>query len=84
MRWPIWYGIFPKKSIKNHLKLVFIHVIMNKVKHLMKYFDNTNIIKIAMFKKSKISNPFKVEIFLLHRNMQLEVVKVIKPFFGVF
>jgi hypothetical protein len=47
----------------------------------MKYFDNTNIIKITMFNKSKISNPFKVEISLLHRNMQLEVIKVIKLFF---
>jgi hypothetical protein len=36
------------------------------------------------FNKSKISNPFEVENFLLHRNMQLEVIKVIKPFFGVF
>lgn len=57
---------------------------MNKVKHLMKYFDNTNIIKITMFNKSKISNPFKVEISLLHTNMQLEVIKVIKLFFGIF
>jgi len=41
----------------------------------MKYFDNT------MFNKSKISNPFKVEISLLHKNMQLEVIKGDQTFF---
>jgi hypothetical protein len=29
---------------------------------------------------SKVSDPFEVEILLLHRNMQLEVIKVINPF----
>jgi hypothetical protein len=30
-----------------------------------------------------MSNPFEVEILLLQKNMWLEVIKVIKPFFGV-
>jgi hypothetical protein len=28
----------------------------------------------------KVSNPFEAKILLLHKNMQLEAIKVIKPF----
>jgi hypothetical protein len=34
--------------------------------------------------KPKVSSPFEVEILLWHMNMQLEVISLIKQFFGVF
>jgi hypothetical protein len=56
---------------------------------VVKCFDKTTILLMNMevellefFSKTEISNPFEVDIFLLHRNMWLEVMKVIKPLWG--
>ncbi len=50
----------------------------------MKYYDNTNIIKIAMFEKSKISNPFKVEIFPFTQKYAIGGYKGDQTFFWSF
>jgi hypothetical protein len=36
---------------------------------------------LQLFNVSKVSNLFEAKILFLHKNMQLEVIKVINPFF---
>lgn len=43
---------------------------------------NMKVELLEFFSKPELSHPFEVDILLLHRNKGLEVMKVIKPFWG--
>ncbi len=42
---------------------------------------NMEVKLLQIFNLFKVSNLFEAKILFLHRNMQLEIIKVIKPFF---